>query len=50
MFQATDNGNLNLFVWIITDADFIFNIFQLLFDIVEVFFVFNAKEPTINVD
>ena len=27
IFQATDNGNLNLFVWIITDAVMLFSIF-----------------------
>ena len=27
IFQATDNGNLNLFVWIITDAVTLFSIF-----------------------
>ena len=27
IFQATDNGNLNLFVWIIIDAVMLFSIF-----------------------
>ena len=27
VFQATNNGNLNLFVWIITDAVMLFSIF-----------------------